>query len=332
MDSNIQHEMISVLKALALELGREPTKTEFASRYVGAERKLVKHFGNFSVFLQAAGFKTYDDRRTEKRRRITNEVFTTDLEAHLDRYEPKPLEATRPGSYQRTLLIGDVHFPFANHECLGAIYEFARVHDPEVIVQVGDIFDMFSHAKFPRSQNLFVPRDEQRMAREQAEAMWAELKKAAPNATCYQLYGNHDVRPLKRILEVYPTAEDWIASMLKEMMAFPGVTTLDDARTELMLPGNIMVHHGYLSQLGRHRDYALHNVAVGHSHTGGVVYRQIRGEIIWELNVGYVGDQNAKGLSYTAQRTVPWTNGWGYIDSYGPRFIPFVRRSKPSAP
>lgn len=317
-----EHDLVKLVKDLAIELGREPTRAEFTTRVAGADYALNK-MGGFGVLLQAAGLKSYSQRRAGTK--ITSAVFERPIVKHLEEYERPSLPPSKPGVWRKTLFIGDVHAPFANLQCLQAIYEFAAKHQPEVIVQVGDLYDMYSHAKFPRSHNIFTPRDEQKAARAQAETMWSELKKAAPKADCFQLYGNHDVRVLKRVLESYPSAEDWVAQMLKEAMSFPGVTTLDDARSELMLEGNVMVHHGYLSQLGRHRDYALHNVVVGHSHTGGIVFKQIRDQILWELNCGYVGDQNAKGLTYTAQRTVPWTNGWGWLDEYGPRFIPFQK-------
>lgn len=316
------HQLIAALKEVALELNRTPTRAEFSTRVAGSDYAIRHHFRSFSLLLKAAGMETYDDRRSANKRRIDNSVFTASIENHLENYAPKVLEPSKPGDYQRTLFIGDVHAPFANLKVLEKVYRFAEKHDPQVIVQVGDLYDLFSHTKFPRSHNAFTPRQEQETARKQAEEMWMELKKAAPGAECYQLYGNHDVRPLKRILESYPQAEDWIKTMLGKMMTFEGVTTLDDARAELMLPGNVMVHHGYLGQLGRHRDYSLNNAVVGHSHVGGVVYKQLRGEILWELNCGYVGDQNAKGLSYTMQRTVAWTTGWGWLDEYGPRFIP----------
>jgi hypothetical protein len=119
-----------------------------------------------------------------------------------------------------------------------------------------------------------------------------------------------------------PSGEDWIERMLTEMMSFPGVETLPNYRDELMLPGDVMVHHGYRSRLGDHRNYTLHNFVCGHTHVGGVVYRQLRGQVLWELNAGLIGDQNSKGLSYTSQRATGWTPGWGWLDQYGPRFIP----------
>ena len=110
--------------------------------------------------------------------------------------------------------------------------------------------------------------------------------------------------------------------MFADMMSFDGVETILDSRQELMLPGDVMVVHGYKSKIGEHRDHALYNAVCGHQHTGGVVYRQIRGRVLWELNAGLAGDPEAKGLTYGAQKINSWTLGFGFLDEYGPRFIP----------
>lgn len=316
------HDLVSKVKELALELGRTPTAPEFEAVITGGRYKYTKLFGGFTPLLKAAGLDTYDDRRSAKKQRITNDVFQRDIYAHLEQYEQREASKAIEGKYQRTLVVGDLHAPFANLALLDKIYRFAEKHDPEVIVQIGDLYDFMSHGRFPRSHNLFTPRQEQEAGRAQADTMWKELRKAAPGARCVQLWGNHDVRPLKRILEVYPEAEDWIAQLITRLMQFEGVETLEDSREELMLPGEIMVHHGYRTRTGQHRDYAMLNAIVGHSHLGGVSYRQIRGKVLWELNAGLAGDQNAKGLTYTSQRINNWTPGWGWVDEYGPRFIP----------
>ena len=89
-----------------------------------------------------------------------------------------------------------------------------------------------------------------------------------------------------------------------------------------MLPGEVAVIHGYKSQIGQHRDALMYNVVAGHLHRGGVAFRSIRGRTLWELNCGLAGDPESKGLSYTPSRITDWTLGWGFLDLYGPRFIP----------
>lgn len=308
-----QHELISEVLRLAQELGKTPSRDEFSKNVKGGRNAVERSFGSYSTFLQAAGLGPYQAPK------ITNEIFNRDIRRHLESYEPREQKEIEP--YQRTLFVPDIHFPFAHQKTLEKIYRFAEKEKPEVVVQVGDLYDSYSHSKFPRSHNIFTPREETELARKQAETFWSEIAKAAPDSKKYQLCGNHDARMLKRILEVYPGAEDWIVKMLEELMSFQGVKTILDAREELMLPGEVACIHGFRSQTGQHRDYLMHNVVAGHLHIGNVSFRQMRGRVLWELNCGLAGDPESKGLSYTPTKITNWTLGWGWLDQYGPRFV-----------
>lgn len=316
-----KHYWIVAVKTMAAELGRPPKRSEFMGAHRGADYQVVKLFGSWNNLMMAAEVETYDERRSG--RKIDNSIFLRDVESQLEKYKPKSEILPAIERFQRVLFLGDTHHPFVNQRALEKVYLFAEREKPEVIVQVGDLYDVYSHAKFPRSHNVFTPRQEEELGRRGAETMWAELKKASPKARCVQLWGNHDVRPLKRVLEQYPAAEDWIAERMNQIMSFDGVETLPDSRQELILPGNVMVHHGYMGRPGAHRDYnAGFNFVFGHTHTAHVLYKQIQGQVRWEMNVGFLGDVGSKGLSYTPQKLVQWTVGHGWLDEDGPRFIP----------
>jgi len=199
--------------------------------------------------------------------------------------------------------------------------EYVGDEKPEYVIINGDGWDMYSHSRFPRSHNVFSPREEQSTSRTLNEQFWLEVKRKHRSAKCYQLLGNHDVRPLKKILDSYPEAEDWVKEKMRELFSFNGVTTIHDPREELFLNKNTAVFHGYRSKLGDHRDYILMNSINGHTHIGGVVVRQIRGVVLWELNSGMAADPNAKGLTYTAQKISNATSGFGGVNKYGPQFI-----------
>lgn len=314
-------QVMQAVQSLAVELGRSPRLPEvvpgITSRYA-----MDRMFGNFTALLLAAGLSTYTERGSrvsEKARPIDNSVFERDLESHLESHEPRPRLPDEPCA--RTLYVPDTHFPFEHKPTLEKIYRFAEKEKPEYIVQVGDLKDRYSHSRFPRSHNVFTPDQEEELSHKGAVEMWKELKKSNPKARCIQLLGNHDVRPLKQGLERYPEAESWIMEGLKKSMTFEGVETVYDPRQELFLPGNVAVIHGHMSQLGAHMADFLMNVVHGHRHTGGVVFRAVKGKILWELDCGFAGDPESKGLSYTPTKLSKHTLGWGWTDEYGPRFI-----------
>lgn len=311
-----QHDLVSALKSLALELGRTPTRREFESSVRGGGYQLQK-FGGFTALVLAAGLETYEERRSGKK--IDNSVFKKDIKRHLEEYSPRVSVERQP--YTRIAAISDIHFPFENRRVLEAFYRFIEREQPEYVFINGDAWDMYAHSKYPRSHNIFTPREEMDLSRKKNVEFWREVALHAPKTKMIQMMGNHDIRPLKRVLEVYPSAEDWIEQMLKKEFTFDGVETVFDPRQEYML-GDIAIFHGYRGKLGDHRDYTLYNCINGHTHLGGAVFRRIRGQTLWELNSGVAGDPESKGLSYTPQKITHWTPGFGFVDEDGPRFIP----------
>jgi hypothetical protein len=135
-----------------------------------------------------------------------------------------------------------------------------------------------------------------------------------------QLKGNHDERPVKRTLERQPETEHIIRRHVNNLMTFDGVKLIEDVRQEYIVDG-IEFIHGHRSKIGDHRDFALMNAVCGHLHRGGVSYRRIRGQTLWELNAGLVGDPESKALAYTPQKIYDMTPGFGYIWEHGPQFI-----------
>lgn len=295
---------------MTIELGRHPTRDEFKN--VVPRSKFEIHFGSWSQLLKAMGVET---QRVAKK--VDQTIFNRDIEKHLGNFVPKSFT---PNKFPTMAIISDIHWPFHSQRVVDAFIEYVGKMKPEYVILNGDAWDCYSHAKFPRSHNVFTPKDEQRMAREENETFWKRIKSVSPDSKCHQLLGNHDVRPMKRILEEYPEAEEWIKEKMRQMFSFDGVETTFDFRQELTI-GNIIIHHGFKSQAGAHRDHNLQNSISGHTHRPGVVYRTVRGGAIWELNTGYAGDPDSKGLSYTSTRTTDWVQGFGIVDENGPRFI-----------
>jgi hypothetical protein len=312
-----QHDLVSAVKSLAAELGQTPTRAQFERHIKGGKYAIERAFRSYSVLLQAAGLETYAERRKPKP--LSNEIFERDIGEALSEY--KPTEPVAQVRYTPTLIIPDTHFPFVNHRVLDAIYAFADKYKPEHVIQIGDLYDLYSHGRFPRSHNVYMPKEEEELGRKGAEAMWAEINRIVPKARKTQVKGNHDLRPLKQTLAVLPSLEHVVSKYLDELMTFPGVDLVIDPRQELIIEGVAYIH-GHYSRLGQHRDFMLMNAVRGHDHMGGVSFKRFRGQTFWELTCGLAGDPESKALSYTPQRMTHWCPGFGFIDEYGPRFIP----------
>ncbi len=212
----------------------------------------------------------------------------------------------------KIFVVGDVHFPFEDSAKLKVIVERIKEEQPTHVVQVGDISDQYSFSRYPRKAGYIAPEKEVKLFRKKAESFWKRVQQAAPNAKCFQLLGNHDIRTAKRFQEKLPELEFVGQDFLKGLFSFPGVTTMASDRDELRI-GGILFIHGYLSKLGDHMKKNLENVVCGHSHRAGVVYEKIKNKIKWELNVGYVANDKALPLQYGQQKSKNWTKGYGII-------------------
>lgn len=328
MTIDAKHAIVQELKRLAAVLGRPPKRNELGDIGSAYSRLSINAvFGTYTEAMKAAGLDPKSEK--ENKRTKKNELKET-IQAVFER----PISDI--ANFQKNLIhvkgkrrglwVGDTHFPFTCVDTLSLIYARAeqtvREGKPfDFIAQLGDLFDMFSFAKFPRSLNYYRPDHEIELGHKMATEMWATLRKILPNAECFQLRGNHDVRPMKRILECFPEGDIFLNPSVDKLYQFDGVKTIMDPREELFID-NIAAIHGYLGKLGDHRDFNLMNIVCGHSHTGGVVLRNTHWGVIWELNCGYVGNPESKALSYTSQKMTKWTKGWGETDEFGPRFIP----------
>lgn len=217
---------------------------------------------------------------------------------------------------------GDTHFPFHHREALWRAVDIAEKTKPDVVVQLGDLYDSFSFSKYPRSHNVITPDNEFEEGRHHALAFWKAVRQACPDAQCFQLRGNHDDRPLKRVVESMPAGESFVVQGLRELYAFDGVTTLDDSAEELEVDG-VLYQHGRFSQIGQHLAWNQQSTVCGHLHRGGLVFRARADAIHFELNAGWLGDRKAPVFSYHAQKRMHGTTlGLGVVDPLGARFIP----------
>lgn len=311
-DSDLKHRLLAEIKDIASSLGKTPTREEFRAHSKIGERAYQKAFGGYTLLLQAAGLKKSAPKFDPK--------VAFQAEAPVREIPPTPRPVDN-GAQNRILVLGDTHFPWVSVEGLCAVYAFIE-QNPGIthVIQMGDLYDMYSWAKFPRSHLLYTPRQEIEAGREMAENMWKKIQELLPNAKCIQLMGNHDIRPMKKVLEFAPELELFVE--FKKWFQFPNVHLVDDPREPFEL-GDICFMHGFLHKLGDHARKFLRSVCVGHTHKGGVVMvpRGSDGAVLFECNAGYLGDPTSRPMSYTATKINEWTLGFAYIDEWGPRFI-----------
>ncbi len=225
----------------------------------------------------------------------------------------------------KILVVGDLHLPFQNKAAVRKVLQAIKREKPSHVVQIGDLYDFYNFSRFSK-KNLLTSRKELKAARKAAVDFWQQVGRFAPRAKRYQILGNHDVRATKRVADKVPELVEFVEDAFKPLFTFKGVETIYDTREELKIHGIIFIH-GYRSGLGDHMRYNGTSTVCGHSHVGGVVFRQYRGRVIWELNAGYLANEKSEPLKYRPQATSNWTLGYGLITIESgrpakPQFIP----------
>ena len=207
----------------------------------------------------------------------------------------------------RVLAISDTHAPWVNDKLIEKIYKVIENQPFDVIIQLGDLYDMYSHSKFARSHDICTPKEEIEEGYLWAQNFWKNINKINSKARKIQLKGNHD---------------DRLSRAEHSLYQFRNVETVNDSRDGIEIE-DVVYLHGYLSKLGDHTKHLLKNVVHAHTHKGGSIFYKLGGKILWELDCGFSADQNKVPLQYGPTKTTLWTPGYGIIDCNGPRFIPF---------
>lgn len=222
------------------------------------------------------------------------------------------------GPFKRVAILGDTHFPFEDVEALSYCYAIIEKFKPEVVVQIGDLYDALAWSKYPSHMERMSPETEMREAKRRASIMWKTVQSIAPEAKCYQIKGNHDERPYKRLIEKAPELASFID--LRSWWNFDSVSTIHDSREPLIIDG-IGYVHGWLSGEFKHAQYFNMPIVRGHSHRGGCVWKRHNRSWLFELDTGYLGSPEISG--YVPSKITNWTRGIGLITEWGPSFIPF---------
>lgn len=217
--------------------------------------------------------------------------------------------------------IPDLHLPFTDWKRVEKLYDILEDAQPDVIIQLGDLYDRFAMSRFARSLDVMTPEEEIAEGREGAVNFWAHIHKVCKKAKKIQIKGNHDDRLLRQVMERFPEIYSIVQRADGELTKFPNVKTVENSREGIFINGNLYTH-GHLTLMGQHMVQLGVNVIHGHTHRGGTVFRNHFGKTMWELDCGYLADEKAVPLQYGPTKHLIHVKGFGWVDEDGPRFIP----------
>jgi len=226
---------------------------------------------------------------------------------------------------RRVLCVGDIHAPYVDEWRMGRVRAAAKDLRPDTIVQIGDVFDFQNWSRYDTTVPGMEPEEELQKGYRVVWEFWRDMRKAAPKAELHQMKGNHCVRVLKHAMRRAPNLKAVLEmNDYRDLWCFPefGVHTAESDRTVIEID-SVAYHHGHRMKLGDHALSNLQHTVVGHTHRGGLFYRRFRGDVsLFELNCGYIADDNSPAMDYRPTSRSSSVPGFGFIDADGPHFFP----------
>jgi len=227
----------------------------------------------------------------------------------------------------RFVVLGDTHFPFHDQIALSHALDIIKLLKPKYVVQVGDLYDLWSMSRFAKAQNQIgmTPAQELQEARQCAEQMWSIVQKYSKKSKCIQLAGNHDIRFKSALINGAPELFGTSLVDFEKPFKFKGVKTYFDHREEVVIDGITFMHFFY-NNLSQHCRTNMMSSVGGHTHKGGTYFTRIKNvQPLFELNAGYLGRQDAEVFKFTKQKWTNWTKGigiiWDYLGRLHPMFM-----------
>ena len=238
---------------------------------------------------------------------------------------PKPQPVIQAPVLQTTipkciLVIPDTHFPFADWKGLEKAKAWADEHEPDLIVQLGDLLDQKAWSRWDKDPDDMSPEEEFAEAYKDVERFHKMFPKA------HILTGNHDRRFYMKAAEGGLPSQ--LVKSMKELFPFTTEWTWHiHAKDRLIVPsarGDILFMHG--DEMGGKpvaKATALGlNVVQGHTHQCSVTHAQAMDKHLFGAECGHLMDVDSKGARYSARNPKGASSGFMVIKHGIPYFIP----------
>jgi predicted phosphodiesterase len=218
------------------------------------------------------------------------------------------------------LVIGDLHGNCMHPDAVKFLADIKRVHKPELVVQVGDLWDGYNFSRYLKDPD--SPNAEQEIE-STIEALQPLYKLFPEMKICY---GNHDLRHLKKALDL--SIPSSLFRSVKDILQAPeGWEFGDYWEYTDEEAGPILFHHGEMfggPQLPSMLQTLRTNHVVGHIHSEGghILYQNNGINTVWAANAGCLIDSESYAFRYAKKSRYKGVNGALLIIDGTPVFLP----------
>jgi len=201
----------------------------------------------------------------------------------------------------KTLVIGDIHFPFEDKKTLKIVSRFIEDYEPDNIVINGDLLDCYSLSSFAKDPRIGKKMsDEIKMAKRYLQHL-----NSISDAKKYLIFGNHEIRMNRFLVNKAPELIDLID--LETLLKTDGWDIINCSNIENYI--NIDNWYiGHYDRVSKNSSYTVKNIMTdkgvniiqGHTHRLGAYYirymdrtlRGFEGGCLCSLNPVYTENPN----------------------------------------
>lgn len=218
------------------------------------------------------------------------------------------------------LVIGDLHGNCMHPEAVKFLSDIKKVHKPELVVQVGDLWDGYNFSRYLQDPD--TPNAEAEI--ESTIEALSPLYKLFPEMRI--CYGNHDLRHLKKALDLKIPSS--LFRSVKDILGCPeGWQFSDYWQYEDEDAGPILFHHGEYyggPNLANMLQTLRTNHIIGHIHSEGghILYQNNGLNTVWAANAGCLIDLESYAFRYAKKSRYKGVNGALLVIDGSPFFLP----------
>jgi predicted phosphodiesterase len=244
------------------------------------------------------------------------------------------MEPTPPGldGYTTTVIVSDTQYPWVHEPSEKVCQAFIRDTQPDAVIQIGDMMDLYSLARFRKNMSLDDRYEVGGTLMQEVELgrrKLSEWRALAPNAKYTWIEGNHEAR-----LARY--SEDFGGELFGlDTLTIPEVFQTQARGWDYIGPwgqgmwvgneGGLWATHGDFARkwsgysAKAHVEAFAHSVIHGHTHRLGAYYQTGAERMVAGFEVGCLCDRNA---TPRAVPVVNWQTGFAvvYTDDNGTDF------------
>lgn len=221
--------------------------------------------------------------------------------------------------YNKVLIIPDLHIPFVNMQALKVVHRWCKNHKPDLVIQLGDIFDFKAWSRWPKDADDASPHAEFEMAIK----LGRDVSKMFPDMEI--LTGNHDLRIAKKAMEVGFTKH--IVRELSEVFPYEGWKWHADPLDKLIIntkKGPVWCMHGDEQGGTPAQKSRLLGISViqGHTHQASITHSSSLAHDLFAMETGHLMNMRSKGAQYAFKMGRYPVMGFGVLKYGIPYFIP----------